>query len=122
MKVYISTPVTSRPEKTINKKRIAASYRCGELEEIWNEQINPSDLKVSLIDCTTFGMDNAEAMGRCIRLLLTCDAIFMDEGYEKSNGCKAELEVARIYGLQIFGICDNEIFKLKQRNDENKTF
>ena len=35
-------------------------------------------------------------------LLLGCDAIYMMQGWQKSKGCKLELDVATTIGLQVF--------------------
>ena len=40
-------------------------------------------------------------MAKSIELLLECDAIYLCKGWKKSKGCRAEYEVAKIYGKKI---------------------
>ncbi len=114
MKIYISTPVTSRQEKTILAKRNAAKNRCSQLVNVWKEQISDKDTFVCFNNFTHQKMNDAEAMGLCIEALLTCDAILIDRGFENSKGCRAELQVAKIYGLRQFYVNDKIIEVCKQ--------
>ena len=109
MKIYISTPVTSRPEKTLLAKRNAAKKRCSQLATIWKEQFSDKDISVCFDNFTSQKMNDAEAMGLCIEALLTCDAILVDTDYEKSKGCRAELAVANIYGIKTYFIKNGRI-------------
>ena len=43
-----------------------------------------------------------KAMSRCIYLVLTSDAIYLDHGWTASKGCNLEYLTAKIYGKQIF--------------------
>ena len=45
--------------------------------------------------------DYAWYMGEDIKELLRADAIFMSTGWQKSEGCRCELETAKIYNKQI---------------------
>ena len=114
MKIYISTPVTSRTEKTLLAKRNAAKKRCSQLAKMWKEQFSDKDISVCFDNFTSQKMNDAEAMGLCIEALLTCDAILIDRGFENSKGCRAELQVAKIYGLRQFYVNDKIIEVCKQ--------
>lgn len=102
MKVYIATPVNGRPEKTFEEKRQAAYERIQYLMSI----SRPSQWEpVSSFDVCPLNEDisEAEAMGRCIRLLMTCDAILVDRylPIEHSKGVLLELRCAKLYGIKI---------------------
>lgn len=43
-----------------------------------------------------------KAMGDCIALVMTCDAIMLDHGWLQSKGCNLEYRAAKIYGKEIF--------------------
>ena len=40
-------------------------------------------------------------MGRCIEALLECDVVHLCIGWQRSKGCMAEFEVARVYQKEI---------------------
>ena len=108
--IYIATPVTSRPEGTDHQKWLAASLREMGLEDMWNNK-KPSDYLShkfrSFATETKPGMTDAEAMGACVKALLECDAILVDDATEcRSKGVAAEQEVASVYGLDIFYVTD----------------
>lgn len=102
IKIYIATPVNARTEATLEEKREAAYKRCVGLRAVLQMDF-PDAIIVSAFDVVPpFGeVDEAEAMGRCITLLLTCDAIYLDHGWNASNGCNLEYRAAKIYGKHI---------------------
>lgn len=116
--IYVSTPVTSRQEKTIEEQMFCAYRRHRELEKLWKSQIGVGDAFETFYWVTNERMSNAEAMGRCIELLLTCDTILVDADYEKSNGCRSELEVAKIYGLEVYFVKNGKIEKSTTCNNQ----
>ena len=106
MDIYISTPVTSRPEGTLHAKMKAANHRVWELEEqhTLSETISPFMLKYRSFETETKAeMTDAQAMGACIKALMECDVMLLDdaEGWLNSKGVAAELAVARIYGIEV---------------------
>lgn len=104
-KIYISTPVTSRPEATMREKWDAAKARVEELKKyrITREDLRCYEQTVSTFDINDFGCSDAEAMGRCLQAVIECDAILYDynEIKHESRGCRAERAIATIYNKVI---------------------
>ena len=42
-----------------------------------------------------------DILERCIDILLRCDELWVAEGWERSTGCKIEIEVAKDCGMTI---------------------
>lgn len=109
LKIYIATPVNARRERTHVERFIAARDRVQHLKEVIAGGIcSPDGLMYNVGKCvSTFDVNDscaseAEAMGRCIELLMTCDAIYLDHGWLQSKGCNLEYRCAKIYGLTVF--------------------
>ena len=103
MQIYISTPINARPERTFAEKLQAAKQRVEHLKQvIWE------DKRFAAYNCivhTNFDgavKSEAVAMGICIRSVLSCDAIYMDSGWQSSKGCNLEYYAAKIYGKTIY--------------------
>ena len=110
--VYISTPVSSRKEGTERKRRKAAIRRVAELEALWTKT-RPADYLThhfySFVNVTEEGMTDAQAMGACIKKMLECDVVLVDDvaaALTDSKGVMAEREVANIYGIDIVLVPD----------------
>lgn len=104
LRIYIATPVTSRPEPSREAQFKAAKNRVKELKSRIDE-----DAKLCIYTKQVAGVDVCElkdsepqALGKCVRAVLESDAIFIDNGYSRSKGCKLELKAAKLYGKQIF--------------------
>ena len=102
MKIYLSTPVTSRPEKTYEEQYKAAEKRVAEMKEIFRTKHNGPEKVYSFVSFADivppWNCTEAEAMGRCIKAVIECDAILMDIGHDYSRGCSVELFTAITYG------------------------
>lgn len=89
MKVYISMPVIgvktdiARFNETHAKSQIISSR---------NTPVSPLDAEADP------NASPASLLGRNIRTLLECDAVYFSRGWENTKSCMAEYEVARIYG------------------------
>lgn len=104
-KVYFATPVNGRRELSMMEKKRGALYRCLKVRE---------QLKMTYPDwiiCYSFmvcpigqELTEAEAMGRCVTLLMECDALILDDGWMESAGCSVERSVAVNYGKKILTI------------------
>lgn len=110
MKIYISTPVTSRPEETFAEKLQAASRRVDALKAmIKSDPIygKTFDEIVSTFDVNPIGCDHteSEAMGKCVELLLTCDAMLFDwtmfNNMVASKGMMTEQFICKTYGIKL---------------------
>lgn len=91
-RVYISIPITG---EDYSHQRFTAQSIAEEYRLMGWEAVTPFDV---VPDCTT---SYNESMGKCIEALLGCDMIFLCEGWQKSKGCMAELQVAMVYGMDL---------------------
>lgn len=105
MKVYISLPVTSREEKTLQEQVQAARKRAEFLKGYLDnfKEFEGSEY-VSVFDLEDYdeNLTEAEILGRCVTAVLDCDAIFLDFGWNYSKGCSLEFRAATIYNKKIY--------------------
>ena len=52
-------------------------------------------------------------LGACVRKVMQCDVILMDDGWGDSHGCKVERFTAQEYGKEIWTLFDLEGLKSK---------
>ena len=113
MKIYIATPITNRPEATMEERLKAAKERVEKIAQYMREERRPvtdGDPLRTAEYCSTFDVNpigcnhtEAEAMGNCIRLLLECDAIMLDKGMAiYSKGMDAEHFTANAFSKNVF--------------------
>ena len=102
MRIYISTPVNGRSEATFEEKRKAAYRRSVMLRAYLLDEYQDAEV-LTPFDAVPLEakMSEAEAIGRCITLLLTCDTVLLDRGWTASDGCNLEYRAAKIYKLNI---------------------
>lgn len=92
MKIYISGKITGTTDymerfSKMEKKLTARGY----------EVINPAK-----IDDKGKPREWSWYMRRCIKLLVGCDAIYMLEGWETSDGAALEHMIAQELGIKVF--------------------
>lgn len=99
MRVYVQVPVTGRNFEEALRE---CDERCTEIAAKGHEAVNP--LRVMDLPRDT---PSREAIGKCIALLMTCDAIYAhpnvtntDDKNDISEGCLAEACAALAYGLK----------------------
>ena len=112
-KVYFATPVNGRKELTKQMKKQAALDRCIEVRQFLRQQHPDWIVTFSFNVCPVEdkNLTEPEAMGRCVTLLMQCDALILDDGWMESAGCNVERCVAVNYNKRILTI---EEAKLKQ--------
>lgn len=147
MKIYIATPISNRPELTLMDRLRGARAR---VDDIVRKVREPGDLDISTLSqqatkeeleeirkaefCSTFDVNamsdkttEPEAMGNCIRLVLECDAVLVDNSIMISHGVLAESSVAGIYGKKRYlfkdAAYDEELVRLKWKlaNERHET-
>lgn len=96
MKVYISGPMTGKPD--YNR---AAFYLAA--ERLKRQGYIPKHTAWMVDD-----LDRADYMRNSIELMLTCDAIFLLNGWKDSLGAKVEKSIADVCGLQLMYEEDEE--------------
>lgn len=103
MRIYVATPVNGRREATLELKRKEANVRCTYLKVMLRERFPDAEVVCSFDVCPIIGepIEEHTAMGRCVDLLMTCDSIYMDVGWQSSKGCNVEYTTAKVYGLKI---------------------
>lgn len=92
-RVYISAPISGydldERRKTfadMEQRLIAKGYEvCNPMGKQWQA-----------------GLTTQEYMRKDIEMLLTCDAIFLMSGWNRSAGCKCELDVAVAIGIEVW--------------------
>lgn len=95
-KLYLSMPISGYE---INERIKRANEMKEHLINVFQEQyeiitpfdVSPYDPDKSYGDC----------MKDCIKELITCDAVYFDDEWYSSNGCRVEAEVARSCGLKL---------------------
>ena len=92
MKVYISLPITGHP---LEEVRHRADYAKRRLRAHGHTPVSPLDVSPNP------DAPYHEHIGRDIAALLTCDAILLLNGWNKSNGCLLEYFAAIIYGKKV---------------------
>jgi len=92
MRVYISGPISGRP----NGNREAFSLAADHLREHGYEPVNPHDLNPG-------GGTWEECMRRDIAELVKCDAIALLPGWWSSRGALIEIQIAHVLGIQVVG-------------------
>ncbi len=97
MRIYISIPISGHDLATQQQKALEIADKLRELGHEPISPLPPPEAPSGLSEKEKY----AYYMGRDVERLLTCDAIFMCEGWQKSKGCCAENEIAKVYGLYI---------------------
>lgn len=121
MRVYVQVPVSGRDFEEALKE---CDERCTDIAAKGHEAVNP--LRVLDIPRDTA---SREAIGQCVALLMTCDAIYAhpnvtdpSEKEKISAGCLAEACAALAYGLKF--IWDNkhddgEVMNTTEKDPQN---
>lgn len=101
-KVYFASPVNGRTEPTLAEKKTAALARCVEVRNHLKRLHPDWVITYSFMVCPINQvLTEAEAMGRCVTLLMDCDMLILDDGWMQSRGCTLEQATAKIYGKEI---------------------
>ncbi len=91
MRIYVAGPMTGHPELNFPAFHAAAA----ELRALGHHVENPAEInadpKAQWLDC----------MRMDIARLVTCDAVYLLPGWEKSRGAKVEHGLAVGLGLQV---------------------
>lgn len=96
MKIYLAGPMTGLPD--LNFPAFHAAARA--LRAQGHEVVNPAEI------CPDKEMKWADAMKRDIAELVTCDAVVVLPGWEKSRGASIEVDLAAKLELGVFDFLD----------------
>jgi uncharacterized protein YdaT len=93
-KVYISIPISGRDIWEQRNRAIEVAQR---FYHAGYDVVTPFDI---IPIGSHIANDYATCMGEDIKELLRCDIIALVDDWESSKGCRAEAQVAAIYGLE----------------------
>ena len=97
-KVFISLPITSRPEPTMEERIAEAKKEALIMANVFREEgYEP----ITPFDVTKDGMTEAQCIGACITALLECDCVYFCKGWETSRGCRIEHFIATEHNIVI---------------------
>lgn len=99
MKIYISIPISGHDLKAQREK---AEEIADKLRKLGHEPVNPFDTPKPEKACSE-REEYAHYIGEDIKKLLTCDAVFLCDGWNCSKGCSLEGQAALVYGLKQYG-------------------
>ena len=91
MTIYISLPITGQEQEAREKADLTKAM----LSRAGHKVITPFEVYAGK------NPDYKDHIAFGIRALLDCDAIYLCDGWQFSQGCRLEAEAARIYKLQI---------------------
>jgi hypothetical protein len=108
-KIYISLPVTSRPEPTLSERLSNAFARSAELRRMvygMHEHRNVHLLTITPFDIAPIGTEKTEAqiMSECVKAVLEADICVFDKDWRTSKGCRVEHTAASLYGKEIIDL------------------
>lgn len=98
MTIYISIPITGH---NLSTQRAKAEEIAEKIKALGHTPVNPFDTPEPQ-DKLSERERYAYFMGEDIKRLLMCDAILMCPRWQTSKGCKAEFDVAMVYGLKLY--------------------
>ena len=118
MKTYISIPISGRDldEAQTEADMVKSWMQTLYVGEVAHEVITPFDVVPEPPDIQP-SEQYAYCMGRDIEALLSCTQIVMCPGWQNSRGCRAEHEIAKIYGINIAYLQD-----IKQSHEETQIY
>lgn len=99
MKVFISQPMNGKTIDEIREERLIAMEEL--MNKFPNEEFQIIDTIVPDIGLKPESRDRIFLLGRSIQLLADADLVYLAKGWQDSNGCMVEYEVAKRYGMKI---------------------
>lgn len=95
LRVYIAGPISGRD---IQEVRDAFGHAERQLKLLGFKPVNPAR---HIGQIHSSGDEWGFWMRRCIAELVTCNAIYLLDGWQRSRGCRLEHKIARELGLAI---------------------
>lgn len=118
-RIYLATPVNGRKEPTLLEKQKAAYKRIEEMKEYLCQWYPDAEFwsSVGNIVIARKGLADREPdiMGRCVAMVMDCDIVILDYGWQDSRGCRVERYVADQYDKEVYTMTR---FRLKEKLKE----
>ena len=99
MRIYISIPISGYP---IEEQKVKAREIANKLRNLGHEPVNPFDTPPPS-GISSDKEQYAYYIGEDIKRLLTCDAVYLCNGWHESKGCRLETQTALIYDMKQYG-------------------
>lgn len=99
MRIYISIPISGHNLTTQQRKALEIADKLRKLE---HEPVNPFDTPPPS-DNLSEKDEYAYYIGEDMKKLLLCDAVFLCDGWNRSKGCRLEVQAALLYGMRLYG-------------------
>ena len=97
-KVFISLPITSRPEPILEERIAEAKKEAWLMANVFRKEgYDP----ITPFDVTKDGMTEAQCIGACITALLECDCVYFCKYWFNSRGCRIEKYVSMEHNIEI---------------------
>ncbi len=96
MRVYVSIPISGHD---LAAQKAKAEEIADKLRKLGHEPVNPFDTPPPSGNLSEKEL-YAFYMGEDVKKLLTCDAVYLCDGWAMSNGCRAEIAIAEVYGIK----------------------
>lgn len=98
--VFISTPFAGLDDNTIEQNIEAAKKEAADRVKTLE---NDENIKIEFVHNfkkTTDGKKPCQLIAEAISKMADCDYVYFTNGWENSEGCKIEQEIANRYGMQ----------------------
>ena len=99
MRIYISIPISGKDLATQQQKALEIADKLRELGHEPISPLPPPEAPSGLSEKELY----AFYMGEDMKKLLTCDAVFLCDGWNCSKGCRLEVQAALLYGMRLYG-------------------
>ena len=99
MRIYISIPISGKDLATQQRKALEIAEKLRQLGHEPVSPLPPPEAPSGLSEKEKY----AYYMGRDVERLLLCDAVFLCDGWNRSKGCRLEVQAALLYGMRLYG-------------------
>ncbi len=99
MKIYISIPISGHD---LAAQKAKAEEIADKLRKLGHEPVNPFDTPPPSGNLSE-EEEYAYYIGEDMKKLLTCNVVFLCDGWNRSKGCRLEVQAALLYGMRLYG-------------------
>ena len=99
MRIYISIPISGHNLTTQQRKALEIAEKLRQLGHEPVSTLPPPEAPSGLSEKEEY----AYYIGEDMKKLLLCDAVFLCDGWNRSKGCRLEVQAASLYGMRLYG-------------------